>query len=139
MMRVTKTLAVLLAATTAVPANADDWGDTASGAISITVIIAPFGAAIAAAQEGAVGAWSVRGQNDGVLLGAPEMLNAGGVQNVSLFNNADAPLSLTSSNPAVTIAAGANRDFRGLKRQEFAIGLSNAQSDEPVTMVIGSI
>lgn len=139
MMRMVKSLAILAAATAAMPASADDWGETSSGSLMITVVIAPFGAAVAAAQEGAVGAWSVNGLNDGVMLGAPDAVTKGGTENISLFNNANAPLSLTSARAGVTIGSVSNADFRGLRRQDFSVSVNKTESADPVLVVVGSI
>lgn len=139
MSRLAGTVALSLAMFVSAPVQAQDLGDEASGSMSITVVIAPFGAAIAAAEGGAVGAWSVAGANDGVMISAPDTLAPSSPQSLSIFNNANAPISLTAANGDLAVVRGGREDFRGLSRQNFSLKLGNHASADPVSVVISSI
>lgn len=121
------------------PAFAQDLGESASGSMTISVTIAPFGAASAAANEGAVGAWSVSGKNDGVMLSAPQMIAADRADTISVFTNSDAAVSITPLDERAKVSLRATSDFKGLNRQDFTLRARKTSDAKPFSVLISTI
>ena len=60
-------------------------GSSSIGTANVTVVIAPIGAAIGAARQGAVGLWSIAGGNQGLLVRAPTSLSLGDTGELRIF------------------------------------------------------
>lgn len=125
------------------PSLADDWGDTSSATMSITVVIAPFGAVDAASREGAVGGWSVSGLNDGVMLSAPDVLTSASASDISVLSNADTPVSVRATDPRATLRLKQSSEFKGLSRTDFSLSLTKFTptdgADRPLSVIIASL
>jgi hypothetical protein len=114
-----------------VPATAMAEADrSASSTINVTVVIAPIGAAVAAAREGAVGIWSISGGNRGLLIRAPSEIDEGASGTVRIFaqrSDAYVVRPMTGANVLPVVDQGADR---GLQWRDFDVranGSSHAQ------------
>lgn len=121
------------------PAFAQELGDSASGSMTITVTIGPFGAARSAAGEGAVGAWSVSGQNNGVMLSAPQMITADRANTNSIFTNSNASVAITPLDLRAKISLRSTSDFKGLNRQDFTLRARQTLDATPLSVLISTI
>lgn len=86
----TALIAALFASATAAQAN--DGAVTqssSSGTVTVSVYIPPIGASLRAAQEGAVGLWSVSGRNNGLLLKLHQDQTGAGYSAVSVYSRAE--------------------------------------------------
>ncbi|GGB76128.1 hypothetical protein [Blastomonas aquatica] len=96
----------------------------------MTVVIAPIGAAVSAARDGAVGIWSISGGNRGLLIRAPAEIAEGGSGTVRIFaqrSDAYVVRPMTGANALPIVDRGADR---GLQWRDFdlrADGSSRAQ------------
>lgn len=111
---------VVVACGFCMPATAmAEAGRSASSTINVTVVIAPIGAAVAAAREGAVGIWSITGGNRGLLIRAPSEIAEGGSGTVRLFaqrSDAYVVRPMTGANVLPMVDQGADR---GLQWRDF--------------------
>jgi hypothetical protein len=121
------------------PAFGQDLENSASGSMTISVTIAPFGAAFAAASEGAIGAWSVSGKNDGVMLSAPEMITADRANTISIFTNSNAAVAITPLDQRAKISLQSTSDFKGLNRQDFTLRARETSDTSPLSVLISTI
>lgn len=117
----------VLACSLYLPATAKaEAGRSASSTINVTVVIAPIGAAVAAAREGAVGIWSISGGNRGLLIRAPSQIVEGGSGTVRIFaqrSDAYVVRPMTGANLLPMVDQGADR---GLQWRDFDISANGS-------------
>jgi hypothetical protein len=107
---------------------AQELGSQSTGTVGIRVTIAPIGAAMAAAQDGADGLWSIQG-GQGLMIAAPNTLESGKGGDLALFSERAQTLTVRPMSSNLTVTRGAYSSDRGLGRQAFRILAAPASAD----------
>lgn len=87
-------VALAAAATPAHASSGELSSNSSSGSVTFTVVIPPLGAAIRAANAGAVGLWTIADANDGLMIKVDDQ---GGKPTLSVFHREGADLSISLS------------------------------------------
>ena len=118
------------------PALAGELGSTSSETMTITVIVAPIGAAVAAEQQGAVGSWTISGLNQGLMIDLPDQITPGSDQSFSLYAATTSTLTARPVGAGARIAAAGSNFDRGLGRQDFVLSRDAATPAERSMVVL---
>ena len=108
-------------------AHADDGAlssSSSSGSVSVSVYIPPLRAALAAAQEGAVGLWTISGRNNGLMI----QLNAAalrGYESVSIYSRGEVGVVAEWTSGGHAKATEERWDMNGLNKSTFAVPRGN--------------
>jgi hypothetical protein len=138
----TLTCAVIAAATLAVPAWAADGtlGFSSSGSTTVTVIIPPIQAGIAATEEGAVGLWTLEPGAAGLMVRIPDRVAEGGSSSLDVFraggNVFDVSLPVGAG---FHLQPALQTENRGLTRQNYVLSSDGLARHTPLQVMIRGI
>lgn len=121
-------LAAAICATTTA-ANADEGsasGNSSSGSVNVSVYIPPIGATLRAAQEGAVGLWSVSGRNNGLLLKLNQEDSGLGYSSISVYSRAEVGVVAHWEGGETALATAPAQDLGGLNKTTYRLSASPA-------------
>lgn len=103
-------------------ANASSPGNESSAAMTITVTIPPFLAALAAQRDGAVGLWTVTDDRNALMIKTPDEIVAGKESEAAIYHGAAMLFSVTADAQApFAIRPAEVTSDNGLRRQGFRI------------------
>lgn len=128
-------LAIVVATLGAGTAQSADLGWESSASLRIRVTIAPVGAALAAADAGAAGLWTIGAGGRGLMIDAPPSLTTGEPTELALLAVQTGALNVRSMSPDVTVSRAAASTDRGFGRQAFTL-LSTARSPSEAALII---
>lgn len=140
-MRLVPLLCTLAALAAPAAVKAQTLDNSATGSMTITVVIGPIASAIAAYDEGASGLWSMSGGTNGLMIKLDDSVNPGGEAGLSLYtpvNGAEYFVSVADPAQGRVSAVGDQRD-RGMNRRNYAINAIDQGSVRPMTLLISSL
>lgn len=119
--------AVMLVSATAAYANDGAVSQSSStGSVTVSVYIPPIGASLRAAQEGAVGLWSVSGRNSGLLLKLHDDDTGAGYSAVSVYSRAEVGIEARWESGESAFRSAPMNDIGGLNKSTYAVPKSSA-------------
>ena len=128
-------LAIAIATLGAGTAQSADLSWESSASLRIRVTIAPVGAALAAADAGAAGLWTIGAGGRGLMIDAPPSLVAGEPTELALLAVQTGALHVMSLSPDVTVLRAAASTDRGFGRQAFTL-FSTARSANDAALIV---
>lgn len=109
-----------LATAFSMPVQAADLGWESQGSFSVRVTIAPIGVALKAAQNGANGLWTIKG-DQGLMINAPNTLGAGKTGEMSLYATHAQALVVTSLSDELEVSHSGTDHESGFNRAAFIL------------------
>lgn len=122
--------ALILAAAscaTATAAHADTGGtsgSSSSGSVNISVYIPPIGASLRAAQEGAVGLWSISGRNNGLMIKLNQEDTGAGYSSISVYSRAEVGVVALWEGGETALATSPAQNLGGLNKTTYQVSAS---------------
>lgn len=125
-------------------ANDGRLGFSSSASATITVIIPPLGAGIEAAQQGAVGLWTLTSESGGIMVHVPETVTSGQNAKLDIYrtdgNLVEVSLPAKSNVSLVhQDAAPAAMEHTGLTRQSYTLSALESTNSDPVQVMITAV
>ncbi|MGN6121403.1 MAG: hypothetical protein ACTHOJ_00460 [Sphingomonas oligoaromativorans] len=134
--------AMLGLAAFSVPASAADGelGFASSGTATVTVIIPPIQAGIAATEEGAVGLWTLQPGAAGLMVRLPDQVALGGQSSLDVFraNGNVFDVSLPAST-GFHLQPALQSENKGLTRQNYTLSSDGVARHDPLQVMIRGI
>ena len=118
--------AICATATTAHANEGAASSSSSSGSVNISVYIPPIGATLRAAQEGAVGLWSVSGRNNGLLLKLNEEDTGTGYSSISVYSRAEVGVVAHWEGGEAALATAPAQNLGGLNKTTYRVSASPA-------------
>ncbi|WEK58366.1 MAG: hypothetical protein P0Y52_02160 [Candidatus Brevundimonas phytovorans] len=119
-MKISLIAVAALATALSTPAAAADLGWESQGAFSVRVTIGPIGVALKAAQDGADGLWTIKG-DQGLMINAPTVIGAGETGEMSLYAAYAQGLVVTSLSQDLKVSRFGTAQEGGLHRAVFTL------------------
>lgn len=114
---------------------------SASGGMTITVIIAPIAPILAAHDNGAAGIWSMTGGSSGLMIKLDSSVQPGSEGALQLYtpvNGAEYRVSVANGSLGQISELGRSQD-RGLNRHNYAVKSLEVGDARPMTLLIASL